>query len=584
MKNVIRVGDVGICLLLSVGFAHAAETVTLVPTHLPEAASKSEGMPVATLLSPELREVVVARGSMPVEGPDLEFTSYYGYNNDGAFVAPPGSAVEASKTEPDKNTYLVLKGQHGPDKKYRYGTHFLFQGHESGLKSAGGLKRGYITRLNLDSDEAHRVTLLAGADKDGQALPTFDGSMWYPFSQRLLFTAELGDKGGVWQATPDYPATVEPLHGIFGTAGYEGIQSDDQGTVWLVEDVKTDKGAKAKNALQPSGFVYRLIPKDKADLSKGGTLQALQIVNADGVAIEFHAGQADADILSGDNQQLYSYGTHFKTHWVTLHDTATDGMQAFDANAYAKQKHATPFKRPENGMFRPGSKFTEFVFTVTGDTDARTEATDHGGFGGLMKITQASAAANEGTISLVLRGDAAHTGFDNLAFWSAHELVVAEDAGDKLHTQRGRFDSLYLIDLRKDYSQPGIEPVRIMAQGRDMSATIDSKLLELKDAYDKATMAAKDKERAAAESAQAGADTKAADNKDCEKHEPYMLLGMGGFLNDGDNEITGIHIFDGDASVKGQIGAVVPRPFRSGWRVFYTQQHGDNTTYEILPR
>ena len=106
--------------------------------------------------------------------------------------------------------------------------------------------------------------------------------------------------------------------------------------MWLVEDVKTDKGAKAKNALQPSGFLYRLIPKDKADLSKGGTLQALQVVNADGVAIEFHAGQADADILSGDNQQLYSYGTHFKTHWVTLHDTATDGTQAFDANASAK--------------------------------------------------------------------------------------------------------------------------------------------------------------------------------------------------------------------------------------------------------
>ncbi len=35
--------------------------------------------------------------------------------------------VEATKTEPDKNTYLVLDGQKGPDAGYDYGKHFLFQ-------------------------------------------------------------------------------------------------------------------------------------------------------------------------------------------------------------------------------------------------------------------------------------------------------------------------------------------------------------------------------------------------------------------------------------------------------------------------
>ena len=39
---------------------------------------------------------------------------------------------EAHKTEPDKNTYLVLRGQPGADPDYDYGTHFLFQGHETG--------------------------------------------------------------------------------------------------------------------------------------------------------------------------------------------------------------------------------------------------------------------------------------------------------------------------------------------------------------------------------------------------------------------------------------------------------------------
>ena len=58
---------------------------------------------------------------------------------------------------------------------------------------------------------------------------------------------------------------------------------------------------------------------------------------------------------------------------------------------------------------------------------------------------------------------------------------------------------------------------------------------------------------------------------------------MTGFQNEGDNEITGFHISDGDASVKGLIGTQTPTPFKHGWRVFYTQQHGDNNTWEILP-
>ena len=54
-----------------------------------------------------------------------------------------------------------------------------------------------------------------------------------------------------------------------------------------------------------------------------------------------------------------------------------------------------------------------------------------------------------------------------------------------------------------------------------------------------------------------------------------------GFRNDGDNEITGIHIADGDPTINGILGAKRPRPFRAAWRVCYTQQHGDHTTYAI---
>jgi hypothetical protein len=58
---------------------------------------------------------------------------------------------------------------------------------------------------------------------------------------------------------------------------------------------------------------------------------------------------------------------------------------------------------------------------------------------------------------------------------------------------------------------------------------------------------------------------------------------MGGpAYNDGDNEITGIHVSDGDPTVAGLLGAKLPRPTTSpAWRTFWTQQHGDNTTWEI---
>jgi hypothetical protein len=56
------------------------------------------------------------------------------------------------------------------------------------------------------------------------------------------------------------------------------------------------------------------------------------------------------------------------------------------------------------------------------------------------------------------------------------------------------------------------------------------------------------------------------------------------FNNEGDNEITGWHLSDGDPTVLGLLGAKIPNPLHGLWRLFYTQQHGDNFTREILLR
>src|SRR4029077_18865242 len=98
---------------------------------------------------------------------------------------------------------------------------FLFQGHELGTP-------GYITRINLDADPAHRVTLLATKDANGTDLATIDGSTWDPWSQTLLFTTESAG-APTYSATPGYPSTVTDVSGSLGRGGYEGVQNDSAG-------------------------------------------------------------------------------------------------------------------------------------------------------------------------------------------------------------------------------------------------------------------------------------------------------------------------------------------------------------------
>jgi hypothetical protein len=487
---------------------------------------KAVGVIAADQLSPQLRQVAVAQGALRLEN-GTAAVPYYGYDGDRAALIPLPTAptVEAHKTEPDKNTYLVFDhGLSGADPAYDYGTHFLFQGHESGTP-------GYLTRINLDADAAHRVTLLATTDVNGANLPDYDGSTWDPFAHRLLLTAETGASGGVWQADLSVPSHVQDVSGLTGRGAYEGVQNDGRGNIYLVEDAGGKGGPTTPNAKQSNSFVYRVVPKKASDLTQGGRLQVLQVINGDH-PITFHAGQADADILGADVADLHTYGKTFTTKWVTIHDTATDGNAPFDANAKAKAASATPFKRPENGVFQPGTDFRSFFFTETGDTNANTEAgAAHGGFGAVMKLDQ-NPRSDVGLLRMFYRGDLAHTGFDNVTFVGATKVAVVEDGGDLLHTQRNAFDSGYLFDTRANYAG-GDAPTRFIAQGRDASATYDA-----------------------------------------------SCSSCG---NDGDNEITGIHASDGDPSVDGILGAKEPALFKDGWRLFYTRQHGDNVTYEVLP-
>ena len=110
---------------------------------------------------------------------------------------------------------------------------------------------------------------------------------------------------------------------------------------------------------------------------------------------------------------------------------------------------------------------------------------------------------------LFYKGDQAHAGFDNVAFLSENLITFVEDAGDTLHTQRNALDSGFVLRRDEGLLETGDQPVRWLAEGRDASATLD------------------------------------ADN-----------AGFG--KNDGDNEITGIHVSDGDPNRTALLGATVP--------------------------
>jgi len=515
----------------------AAGSDDLQLANVPSANTRAVGYAPVSLYSAGLTPVVVAQGSMKLENPDGIVTNY-GYENDVPspsdpavpLMVPSGAiATEAQKTEPDKNVYLVLKNQHGAGATVDYGTHFLYQGHEAGAL-VNGARQGVITRINLDADSNHRVTLLADKDDTGAPVNTIDGITWDPFAKVLLLTTE-NAAAPTYSATVDFPSSVHDISGAIGRGGYEGIQNDSDGNVWIAEDIG---GANKPGTVArvPNSFIFRFVPKHKDDLSSG-KLQVLQVLNPTGQPVT----QASQTAVNAPDQvALHTYGNVFDTRWVTVHDTAVDGNAPFNANTAAKAANGTPFKRPENGVFRPGTHFGEFVFTETGDTNATSVENDTaGGWGSLFDLKQSSPSASTGKITVFFKGTARTNSLDNITFLSRDIVSAVEDRGDGLHGQLNALDSGWAFDMGTDYSKPGNLVDRFIAEGRDASATIDANVTP---------------------------------------------TGFG--KNDGDQELTGIHASNGDPGVDGILGAEKPLLGHDGWRLFYTEQHGDNRTIELL--
>jgi hypothetical protein len=529
--------------VLTAGLAAAGLAVAQIDGGVPNA-NQRVGSPL-NVIAPGFTLKPRAYGTDRLENPAGIYTRY-GYLNDSATQADH----QDTKTEPDQNTYLVTRGNPGgPTAGYDYGRHFLIQGHEV-ANSPNSEGRAYLTRVNLDvRDRDHRITLLnKPATGSDSGMTTIDGSTYDPFTGQLLFSGEGGSHPGVfatslrWSST-DIPALVH-YDGSMGLGGYEGIHNDRLGNLMIVEDAGganiPDNGA-ATLVRQPNSFVFRFKPTHRDDLSRG-VLQALQI-SVDGKPITFHPLATDPtgahDDAFGEPIRVLHSGQTLKAKWIKVHDTATDGATSFNANALAKAAGATPLKRPENGKFVPGTDFRSFIVTETGDTNADAGnypgAAQRGAWGALLRIDLKKAGADDATVRTILNGDATHASFDNITFASRSKVLVGEDRGDTLHKQLNALDSLWQFDTNDPLDRILTDSKRVIAEGRDPEASADVALKE----------------------------------------------GGTGSHNDGDNEVTGIHVSNGSTSPWGILGSEDPGR-GPGWRVFWTAQHGGNITYEIL--
>jgi hypothetical protein len=510
----------GLVSLLSLtAVAAFADSMGRIENGVPTA-NQATGAPM-TVIDPAFATRVIATGNDPLENPAGVFIKF-------------GMLSTGTRTEPDQNTYLVLDhNPGGPASGFDYGRHFLFQGHENG----GG--QAYITRINLDvTDVNHRVTLLTPGNGTTTGFSSIDGSTFNLFTNTLLFTQETSSAGNgtgkVIQVSVDWPPVINTLENFLGLGGYEGIRNDDEGNLYITEDISGVRpgGLGANNiplnaAAQPNSFVYRYLPNNPKRIEDGGKLQALR-VSIDGSPVTFNAGDPKGDILSAAQLKLHTPGTSYPIKWVTIATPPKDNATSLgSATALAKAAGATPFKRPENMAWLPGSKFRTFFFTPTGDTDAPTsqipELAARGSWGSIFRVDLGNdgndVKKDEGTISLFFLGDQTHNSFDNINFINENQVLVAEDRGDTLHDQLFTLDSVWAFDVRNKNAAP----IRFIALGRDASAS-----------------------------------------------------GPG----QEDNEPTGVVVSNGGTKPSDLLGtsaALAGQP-----RGFFTQQHGDNVVYEFF--
>jgi secreted PhoX family phosphatase len=139
----------------------------------------------------------------------------------------------------------------------------------------------------------------------------------------------------------------------------------------------------------------------------------------------------NGDVFPDAQLKIHTPGTSWPVRWITVHDTGlldpnNPQPSPFDANLAAKNAGATPFKRPENALFLPGSGFKSFVFDSTGDTSANSgnqAALAARGAGGAIWRVDFNSDNQDGRLSIIVLGTSEQSSFDNLTFVDQKKIL-----------------------------------------------------------------------------------------------------------------------------------------------------------------
>jgi hypothetical protein len=137
-----------------------------------------------------------------------------------------------------------------------------------------------------------------------------------------------------------------PAWGRLGRGGYEGVQNDSDGNLWIVEDI----GGRPKGTHDRQDPQQLRLPLPAQQSRRPAPRQAPGAAGAQQPRTADHAEIPDA-AHGADQVELHDYGNELSTRWVQIDDTATDGTAPFNANMNAKRRarHAVQAAR-ERGL------------------------------------------------------------------------------------------------------------------------------------------------------------------------------------------------------------------------------------------
>ena len=202
--------------------------------------------------------------------------------------ATPVNAPATSNAVGRVNDMIALS----PDGRY------LFTPSENSIPTENGIGvpgSDGITRLTLKGPNKGKKEILAdNVDATGANVwQRIDGMKWYPGRGHnekggVLLASEEFAAGGIWQVDPQTGAFVR-LDWL-GNFAHEGIGLDKRGNLYLGDEFR-------------GGAIYRAVPNDTKDLTKGGTLSYMvgtgtdatgwkQVVNPANASSEASSGSA----------------------------------------------------------------------------------------------------------------------------------------------------------------------------------------------------------------------------------------------------------------------------------------------------